>query len=46
MACIRHTAAKLVDGKQPHKSLAVKIGDKVRKVKKLAKKHCFKSGSM
>ena len=46
MARTRHTAAKSIDRKQPRKSLAVKAGGKVRKVKKLAKKHHFKSGSM
>ena len=46
MACIKHITAKLVGRKQPRKSLAVKAGSKVRKVKKPAKKHHFKPGSM
>ena len=46
MTHIRHTVAKSIGGKQPCKSLAVKAGGKVRKVKKPVKKHCFKSGSM
>ena len=46
MARTRHTAAKSVGGKQPRKSLAVKAGGKVRKVKKPAKKRRFKPGSM
>ena len=46
MTCIRHTAAKSINEKQPRKSLAVKAGGKVRKVKKPTKKHHFKSGSM
>ena len=43
---IKQITAKLVDRKQPCKSLAVKAEDIIKKVKKSAKKHYFKSESM